>query len=292
MAHCRIYIHTMPRKARLLVCGAFHHIMARGIDGRDIFTDAVDREKFLSLLGEGIQRHGHRLYGWALLSNHYHLLLKTSDSPLSEMMARVQSTYARYFNARFQRHGYLFQDRYRSIVTQDQNYVEELLRYIHLNPLRAGICKNLEQLDEYPWCGHGILVGTRQWSIQETDKVLLRFGTTIENGRQGYRLFLKKGLPCVSSQSPLIDAIRESNRGAEDMHDLHRWVIGDPAFMQQVFTTDTERRLRLARYDAMNLAELFAAHAAFAINIDQLQHLHTTSAWFHTSSYMVRLIDV
>ncbi|MBN1984050.1 MAG: hypothetical protein JW795_21145 [Chitinivibrionales bacterium] len=139
-------------------------------------------------------------------------------------------------------------------MTQDQNYVEELLRYIHLNPLRAGICKSLDQLDAYRWCGHGVLMGVQQWSVQQTAEVLGRFGSTVESGRQAYRRFLEKGLALDDSHSSLIRRVRESNRGMEDQHDSHRWVIGDPVFIQQVISTDTQRRLRLARHQTEGVA--------------------------------------
>ena len=90
--------------------------MARGIEGREIF--AVDED-----------------YAWVLMSNHYHLLLRSSDEPIGTMMRRLNSRYARYFSKKYNRRGYLFQDRYKSIATQDQNYIEELVRYIHLNPV-------------------------------------------------------------------------------------------------------------------------------------------------------------
>ena len=139
----------MPRKARITVPGVVHHIMARGIDGRNIFIDNDDREMFLGLLGTGIHKNGYKCYAWTLMDNHYHLLLRISENPLAKMMRRLNSTYARYYNARYKRKGYLFQDRFKSIASQDQNYIEELVRYIHLNPIRAGICGTMKELEQY-----------------------------------------------------------------------------------------------------------------------------------------------
>ena len=122
----------MARKARIHVPGVIQHIMSRGIEGKDIFADDEDRTTFLHILSESLSIAGHRCYAWVLLPNHYHLLLRSSEEPLGIMMCRLNSTYARYFSIKYNRRGYLFQDRYKSITTQDQNYVEELVRYIHL----------------------------------------------------------------------------------------------------------------------------------------------------------------
>ena len=149
----------MPRKPRLSVPGALHHVMARGIEGRPIFKSDEDRLKFLSLLAHGIAKSGFKCYAWVLMENHYHLLLRANEMPLSSFMRPLNSRYAHWFRKKSQSRGYLFQDRFKSIATQDQGYIEQLVRYIHLNPLRAGICRTIAELDRYPWSGHSALVG-------------------------------------------------------------------------------------------------------------------------------------
>jgi putative transposase len=167
--------------------------MARGIDGRDLFKDEEDRGQFIKLLKEGLAHGRHRLYAWALLSNHYHLLIRVSDSPFSEMMRRLNSRYARYYSKKYRRRGYLFQDRYKSIVTQDRKYVEEILRYIHLNPIRSGLCKGLKELKSFPWSGHRAIMG----SVVVEDKkavheVLRRFGRNDQNSRKAFSYVSRK----------------------------------------------------------------------------------------------------
>ena len=144
----------MPRKARLFFPGAIVHIMARGIDSCNIFIDDEDRTFFLALLESGLRKTGYRLYAWALMPNHYHLVVRTSDVPLEELMRGLNASFARYYAKKYCRNGYLFQDRYKSLVAQDQGYAEELVRYVHLNPVRAGVCKTLARLSSYPWSGH------------------------------------------------------------------------------------------------------------------------------------------
>jgi len=128
----------MPTKKRIVVPGAIAHIMARGIDGRIIFKDDDDRSCFLSLLSESMVKTGYRCYGWVLMNNHYHLVVRCNDNSLDELMRTMNSRYAKYFNRKYTRRGYLFQDRFKSIITQDQHYLEELIRYVHLNPIRDG----------------------------------------------------------------------------------------------------------------------------------------------------------
>ena len=181
----------MPRKARITIAGAVHHVMSRGIDGMPIFRSDADRSAFLPILSNQLQKSGYLLYAWVLMPNHYHLVLRTTDYPLAACMRSVNSRYAQYFRKQLSTRGYLFQDRYKSIVTQDQNYVEELIRYVHLNPVRAGICKSIDALDSYPWCGHSVLLGRQDAPYQNTADVLRRFGSSLVSQRQAYRRFIE-----------------------------------------------------------------------------------------------------
>jgi putative transposase len=222
--------------------------MARGIEGRKIFVDDEDRKKFISLLQQGLAKSKCRLYAWSLLDNHYHILLRVTDAPLSEMMRRLNSTYARYFNAKYKRRGYLFQERYKSIVTQDQHYVEEIIRYVHLNPIRAGLYRSLRELVRYRWCGHGVLMGERDSEIQETSEVLRRFGKTITQSRKAYYAFMKEGLSATDAVDTIWEAVRRSNNGEEDRLSPECWVIGDHEFVKKILQDDKQRRMRLARF--------------------------------------------
>ena len=235
----------MSRKPRIFVPGAVHHVMARGIDGKDIFSDEEDRQRFLLYLSSGIFRSGYRCYAWALMSNHYHLLLRASEIPLWRLMRPLNSHYGQHFNRKYQRRGYLFQDRYHSIVTQDQNYVEELVRYIHLNPVRAGLCADLNDLDAYAWSGHKFLMGRGECDFQDTKAVLRRFGADVREARAAYRWYLERGL---QDSGELLTRIRESNDDRRSIHHTGSWVIGDQEFVARALTEDTLSRARLKRY--------------------------------------------
>jgi len=152
----------MPRQARLDAPGLLQHIMARGIERREIFKDDQDRQSFLERLAVIFEKTQTQCYAWALIPNHFHLLLRTGQTPLSKVMRRLMTGYAVTFNKRHKRSGHLFQNRYKSIVCEKDPYLLELIRYIHLNPLRAGLVKDLKELDRYPWAGHSAILGKKK----------------------------------------------------------------------------------------------------------------------------------
>ena len=149
---------SMPRKARIDAPGALHHIIARGIENRKIFQDSYDRNNFLDRLGGIISETETRCYAWALMPNHFHLLFKTGLVPLATVMRRLLTGHAVTYNRRHRRHGHLFQNRYKSILCQEYTYLLELVRYIHLNPIRAKLVKDIQELYISilgPWRGYG-----------------------------------------------------------------------------------------------------------------------------------------
>jgi REP element-mobilizing transposase RayT len=139
--------------------------MARGIERREIFKDDQDRQSFLERLAFILEKTQTQCYAWALIPNHFHLLLRTSLTPLSKVMRRLMTGYAVTFNKRHKRSGHLFQNRYKSVVCEEDPYLLELIRYIHLNPLRAGLVKDLKELDKYPWTGHSAILSRRKNSL-------------------------------------------------------------------------------------------------------------------------------
>jgi putative transposase len=165
----------MPRQARLDAPGTLHHVMIRGIEGKAIFRDNRDRKEFVSRLGNLSKETTTRVLAWSLLRNHCHLLLFSGASGLALFMRRLLTGYAQGFNRRHRRRGHLFQNRYKSIVCEEDPYLLELVRYMHLNPLRASLVKNLGELDRYPWSGHRVLVGREKSGWQEREYVLRQF---------------------------------------------------------------------------------------------------------------------
>jgi len=177
----------MPRQARLDVPGALHHIMLRGINKSSIFEDDQDRSQFLSRIERNVTAAGARVYAWVLMTNHVHILFKSGKQGISDVMRKQLTWYAQYYNRRHRRSGHLFENRYKSILCDEDNYLLALIRYIHLNPIRAGIVKTLEEFDRYPWCGHSAVTGKRECPWMDADYVLAQFGDTKRKARNEYR---------------------------------------------------------------------------------------------------------
>lgn len=190
----------MPRTARIDIPGLLQHVIVRGIERRDIFLDDNDRRLFLERLSKLLAETGTDCLAWALMSNHFHLLLCPRVTKLSVFMRRLLTGYAIVFNLQHLRSGHLFQNRYKSIACQEDAYLLELVRYIHLNPLRAGMVKTIDDLDIYPWCGHAVLMGRQELSGQSIDEVLLLFGQRKKSSRQKYHEFVLDGIKARPSR--------------------------------------------------------------------------------------------
>jgi len=184
----------MPRGSRIDAVGAVHHIMVRGIERRKILDGDADRDHFLHRMGEILLDTGTTCFAWSLMPNHFHLLLRTGTVPVSTVMRRLLTGYAIWFNRSRRRHGHLFQNRFKSILCQEDSYLLELVRYIHLNPLRAGLVKSIQELNNYPYSGHGALMGGFRKSWQETDEILKLFGSRSASARRAYRQFVEQGI--------------------------------------------------------------------------------------------------
>ena len=174
----------MPRGPRVDGPGCLHHVMLRGIERRRIFHDDRDRRDLLNRLSQILPEAGMSCYAWALMPNHVHLVLRTGQIPVATVMARVNTGYALRFNRRHARVGYLFQGRYKSLLVEREAYLLALVRYVHLNPLRAGIVSSLEALGRHRWTGHAMLLGNRVAHFQDAQGILAQFGETTDEARR------------------------------------------------------------------------------------------------------------
>ena len=184
----------MPRQARIDVPGALHHIIARGIERSKIFRRKKDYADFLARLATLVTETQTECFAWALLPNHFHLLLKTGSAPIATVMRRLLTGYAVSFNHRYGRKGHLFQNRYKSILCQEDPYLMELVRYIHLNPLRAGMVTDSLALARYAFAGHGVLTGDQANDWQNTATVLRLLGKKVSVARRKYRQYVEDGI--------------------------------------------------------------------------------------------------
>ena len=182
----------MPRGPRLDAPGTLHHVMIRGIEKGNIVHDDADRKEFLKRMGELAKESGTSIYAFALMTNHAHILLKSGTTGLSTYMRRLLSGYAQYFNRRHKRVGHLFQNRYKSIICEEEAYFDKLVAYIHLNPIRAGYVETLQQLSSYPWSSHAVLMRKIRYDWIDRDYVLQFFGSREGEARNAYLAFLKE----------------------------------------------------------------------------------------------------
>jgi len=166
----------------------------RGIERKPIFNDDADRDHFLERLGNILAKGAAQCFAWALMSNHFHLLLKTGRSSISVVMRRLLTGYAIYFNRKYNRAGHLFQNRYKSILCQEDAYLLELVRYIHLNPLRAEVVFDIQSLDKYKYSGHAAIMGKKKNDWQVTDDVLRLFDDRLSSARRRYREYVQDGI--------------------------------------------------------------------------------------------------
>jgi putative transposase len=264
----------MPRKARIDAPGALHHIIVRGIEKRKIFKDHSDRQNFIARLGDILRESQTPCYAWALMPNHFHLLLKTGFTPIATIMRRLLTGHAVYFNRRHRRQGHLFQNRYKSILCQLENYLLELVRYIHLNPLRARQVADLRELERHPYCGHMMLLGTGANDWQAVDETLKLFGKTGSEARRRYREFVEKGVNQGRRPELVGGGLVRSIGGwqafkALDRADAHlksdERILGDSDFVEEVLNAAREKRERRYQLQAAGFTLDQVAQRAAAI---------------------------
>jgi len=227
--------------------------MVRGINKSTIFDDDQDRQKFLDRLGQNIVEAKCSIYAWVLMTNHVHLLFKSGGKGISTVMRKLLTWYAIYYNRRHKRTGHLFENRYKSILCDEDNYLLALLRYIHLNPLRAGMVKTLEELDRYPWSGHSAVMNKRECLWMDIDYVLLQFNDTRRKARNAYRTFVQEGIGMgrkpeltggglVRSLGGWSQVQSSQRKGQKTEYDER--ILGSGEFVTAIFKEAEEKQIR------------------------------------------------
>lgn len=181
----------MARRARFHLHSAIYHVMLRGNDGQPIFFSDEDRCRFCLLIQEGVERFGHTIHAFCFMSNHVHLAIQVGGISISRIIQNLAFRYTRYINNKYKRIGHLFQGRFRSIVVDGNRYLKELVRYIHLNPIRANLVKLPEQ---YLWSSHRAYVYIDEFTWLTRDDLLKRFGNTRNEAHVEYESFILKDL--------------------------------------------------------------------------------------------------
>lgn len=243
----------MPRQARLDTPGALHHIMVRGINRSAIFDDDEDRSCFLARLGQNILETQSSLYAWVFMKTHCHLLVRSGRQGISALMRRLLTWYAQYYNRRHRRTGHLFENRYKSILCEEENYLLALVRYIHLNPVRAKLVKTMEELDLYPWSGHGVILGKGEYPWMDRAYILGQFARTEGKAIRAYHRFVQDGLAegrrpeltgggLIRSQGGWSQVVALRGRGGKELSDER--ILGSGEFVEQILQEAEERQLR------------------------------------------------
>jgi REP element-mobilizing transposase RayT len=203
----------MPRTARQSRPGETSHAGSRGVDRQPIFLEEEDRRRFLALAAKLFREMGVLCFAWALMPNHYHFLLQPMRSALGDVMHRLNLMYAQYFNEKYDRTGHLLSNRYWNRLSGDDAGFRVRVRYIHVNPLRAGIVSSLDELETYPWTGHAALMGRAPTLILSRAEVLSRFADGVEEPLPEIRRYFEEGIREVRLDAPTIEcAVSEASR--------------------------------------------------------------------------------
>lgn len=244
----------MPRQARLDAPGTLHHVIVRGIEKRRIVDDDEDRKRLVDRMGAVAGETGTWIYAWALMPNHLHILVRSGPAGISRYMRRVLTGYAVVYNLRHRRHGHLFQNRFKSIVCEEDSYFMELVRYIHLNPVRARLVGSLGELDRYPWSGHSVLMGRSRRPWQDVDETLSFFGGGRRKAVEAYRRYIEEGFSQGSRPDLVGGGLVRSMGGWSAVLSLRRSgekataderVLGSGRFVERVIREAGEREKRL-----------------------------------------------
>ena len=271
----------MPRLARLDAPGVLHHIMIRGIERRNIFRNNKDREDFLNRLTNLLPETETLCYAWAFLPNHAHFLFRTGRIPLSTLMRRLLTGYVVSFNRRHKRYGRLFQNRYKSIVCQEEVYLRELVRYIHLNPIRARIVRTLSELNGYAYSGHSMLMGRKNRPWQDLDYVLGYFGKTPGRARKAYYSYMEAGVEqgrrkeltgggLIRSLGGWAEAGKYGLKGQDHIKSDER-ILGESDFVDDILSRASEKyernyELKRLGYDVDRIASRVAEISEIEVN--------------------------
>lgn len=203
----------MARPLRIQYPEAFYHITSRGNERKVVFRNDRDRNRFLSYLETAHDKYGAIIHVYCLMDNHYHLLVETPRSNLSQILHHINGAYTTYFNVKRQRSGHLFQGRFKGILVEKDAYCKELSRYIHLNPVRAGMVKGPW---EYPWSSYRYFVGKDkkpEWLTMEL--VLGDFGGEGRTGFRRYREYVERR-EAKELESPFKTVIASTFLGSEE----------------------------------------------------------------------------
>ncbi len=217
--------------------GAFYHVLTRGNQRQEIFRDKLDFKRYLQILGNYKSRYPFLLYGYVLMPNHVHLLIETGKTPLSKILQGINQRYTMYFNWKYETVGHLFQGRYKAILCDREEYLLNLIKYVHNNPVRSNL---VEDADEYPWSSHRFFIKPRTTGIADVQIALRLFGEDLGRAEKAYREFMgQEGI---------------SKKELEKTVDQR--ILGDEEFAGRVLESEQEKVFPRKRKHAFSLEEI------------------------------------
>ncbi len=267
----------MPRPLRIHVPGAFYHVTLRGNHRQDIFFCSRDRQILSELISEVMDRFGARLHAYCFMTNHIHALIQVGDAPLGRLMLRIAGRYARTVQSALHTTGHLFEKRYHPMLVDADEYLLELLRYIHLNPVRAHM---VQSVDDYPWSSHHAYLGERPEPWVTTDFALSMFHADRHTAIDAYRRFVSNGRG--SGHSPLADCNPNDPR-----------VLGSDEFAGRLLGAAWKPRSRRTLEQLIAEAqEQFGLMAVELCSASQEQRLVKARAWIAHQAAISRIASV
>lgn len=267
----------MSRDHRIQVPGIIYHVFTRGNEKMRIYKDAADRKIFLKLIKIALQKYKFELYAYVLMSNHYHLLIKPGPTaPLSRIMQYINGKYAARFNWKYDRVGHLFEKRYSNPAVEESDYLFEVLRYIHLNPVRKKMVKSPE---DYEWSSHNEYLGRVKTGLINKDFILDSFGKTAGSRIKEFRDFVGN----ASSVSAFEEAACR----------IDRLIAGSGDFAGQIFEKASELRLKIPewrfRVDAGEPAHIIKTTCE-VFDIDKEEMMRKKGKWNRAKKAVIYLL--
>ncbi len=244
----------MARKFRIEFEGAFYHVIIRGNQRQNVFLEEKDFLKYLEFLCDYKDRYGFRVYGYVFMGNHVHLLLETGQAPLSRVLQGINQRFTMYFNWRHGTVGHLFQGRYKAILCDRDAYLLSLVKYLHYNPVRAGMVKRPE---EYRWSSHQAYLGLVNDGIVDTDLVLGMFSKGLKRGRRLYREYMRE---------------EEKTSKEEFYRTVDQRILGDEEFVERLRERAKDGIAAVRRRHGVSLGAIGKGiEEVFGISLDELK---------------------
>ena len=245
----------MARRPRIEYEGAFYHVICRGNQRQKIFKDIEDFTRYLELLGRYKNQYKYFLYSYVLMNNHVHLLIETQIVPLSKILQGINQSYTQYFNRKHRTVGHLFQGRYKAILCDRDAYLLALIKYIHLNPVRAKIVKTP---DEYAWSGHrNYIQKTEKKELTDTDQVLRMFSENKSSARRLYKAYM--GFPASVKKKDIYSTIDQR-------------ILGDDKFLDKIREHYDAEKIEGKRTKEYTLKEIArGVEKAFGVSLEEIR---------------------